>query len=168
IGTDPDGDGKGEPVPRHKKPAVGRSYPVLSPQESDEFNGRQPGLQWQWHANPDIRWSALIPGTGYLRLFAMRRPAGSKNYWDVPNLLLQKFPAPDFTATTVVKLTTDIAQKQAGLIVMGGDYAYVTLKKAGDAYTLSQVICKDAEAGGEEIGRASCRERVESTVVCVE
>ncbi|GAA0549844.1 glycoside hydrolase family 43 protein [Chitinophaga japonensis] len=150
IGTDPDGDGKGAPVLTHKKPDVGKSYPVITPQESDEFNGRQPGLQWQWHANPDIRWSALIPGSGYLRLFAVRRPEGSKNCWDVPNLFLQKFPAPDFMATTVVKLTADIAQKQAGLIVMGGDYAYVALQQEGDTYTLRQVICKGAEKGGEE------------------
>jgi len=52
-----------------------------------------------------------------------------------------------YTATTVVKLTADIAQKQAGLIVMGGDYAYVALKREGDTYTLCQVICKGRKQG---------------------
>ena len=63
---------------------------------------------------------------------------------------MQKLPAPDFTATTKVKLTTDIVDKNAGLIIMGGDYSYLTIRKTKDAYSLSQVICKDAERGGEE------------------
>lgn len=70
IGIDKDGDGKGEPVLTYKKPNVGKTYPVVTPQESDEFNNREPGLQWQWHANPKVTWSALIPNSGYLRLFA--------------------------------------------------------------------------------------------------
>ena len=150
IGKDLDGDGIGEPVMSYKKPNVGRAYPVATPAESDEFNTRKPGLQWQWHANPSVRWSAQIPGSGYLRLFAMRRPEGSKNFWDVPNLFMQKFPAPDFTATTKMKLTTIIENKQAGLIIMGGDYTYLRIKKEGDSYSLAQVICMNAEDGNEE------------------
>lgn len=150
MGTDKDGDGKGEPVLDYKKPNVGKTYPIVTPQESDEFNDRQPGLQWQWHANPTIRWSAQIPGSGYLRLFAMRRPQGSKNFWDVPNLFLQKFHASDFTATTKVELNTIIEDKKAGLIIMGGDYSYVTIKREREGFSLAQIICKNAETGGEE------------------
>lgn len=150
IGIDKDGDGKGEPVITYKKPNVGKVYPVITPQESDEFNESNYGLQWQWHANPKVTWSAQIPGSGYLRLFAVRRPQSSKNFWDVANLFMLKLPAPEFTATTKVKLTTDIVNKNAGLIIMGGDYSYLTIKKTGDAYSLSQVICKNAEQGGEE------------------
>lgn len=148
-GIDRDGDGKGEPVMTYKKPNVGKIYPITTPVESDEFN-EQPGLQWQWHANSTIRWSAHIPGSGFLRLFAMRRPQGSKNFWDVPNLFMQKFPAPDFTATTKVILNTSVQDKQAGLIIMGGDYAYLAIKKEKEGFSLSQIICKNAETGGEE------------------
>lgn len=51
IGTDKDGDGCGEPVKRHRKPDVGRDWPVQTPVESDEFDSRKLGLQWEWHAN---------------------------------------------------------------------------------------------------------------------
>lgn len=148
-GIDKDGDGKGEPVIVYKKPNVGKVYPIITPAESDEFNN-QPGLQWQWHANPSIRWSAQISGSGFLRLFGIRRPQGSKNFWDVPNLFMQKFPAPDFTATTKVKLNTIIEGKQAGLIIMGGDYSYINIKKEKEGFSLAQIICKNAETGGEE------------------
>ncbi len=38
IGSDKDSDGKGEPVLIHRKPAVGRTYPAVTPPDSDEFN----------------------------------------------------------------------------------------------------------------------------------
>ena len=38
IGEDPDGDGKGEPVAKYRKPNAGREYPVQAPQTTDEFN----------------------------------------------------------------------------------------------------------------------------------
>ena len=37
IGEDKDGDGCGEPVRRYRKPTVGKTYPVETPAESDEF-----------------------------------------------------------------------------------------------------------------------------------
>ena len=64
IGADKDGDGKGEPVAVFKKPNVGKTFPLTTPAESDEFNSDALGLQWQWHANPKIQWSALIRNSG--------------------------------------------------------------------------------------------------------
>lgn len=153
IGADPDGDGKGEPVLTYKKPNVGKIYPLATPPEDDEFNSDKPGLQWQWHANAKIQWSAQIRNSGYLRLFAYPTPVGSTNLWPVSNLLLQKFPAPDFTATTKVTYTTewDVVQgKKAGLLIMGNDYAYLSISKDDKGYKISQVICKDALNGGKE------------------
>ncbi len=43
IGEDKDGDGCGEPVRRYRKPNVGKTYPVETPAESDEFNSRTVG-----------------------------------------------------------------------------------------------------------------------------
>jgi len=160
IGVDKDGDGKGEPVLVYKKPDVGAgrisgdggtiNAAVEAAQESDEFNGDRPGLQWQWHANPKITWMAEIPGSGYLRLFAMKQPVGGRNFWEVPNLLLQKFPAPDFVATTKMRLVAEQDGKKAGLLVMGGDYAYLALMKETNGFVLVQVVCKNAEKGEEE------------------
>ncbi len=106
MGEDFDGNGIGEPVSSHKKPVINEDLPIKTPRETDEFNNGKPGLQWQWYANPSILWSAQIPGTDYLRLFA-RSKKGEPNLWNVPNLLLQKLPAPNFTATTKVELTTE-------------------------------------------------------------
>ena len=152
IGADKDGDGNGEPVLKFKKPNVGKIYPVASPAESDEFNSDTLGLQWQWHANPKIQWSALVRNTGYLRLFAYPSDS-SKNLWTVSNLLLQKFPAPDFTATAKLEwnIEWDVWQKKkAGLLVMGNDYAYLSISKNENGYFVSQVVCKDALSGNEE------------------
>jgi len=145
IGIDKDGDGKGEPVTSFKKPNVGKTYSITTPAESDEFNSDELGLQWQWHANQKIQWSALIRNTGYLRLFAYPSDS-SKNLASVPNLLLQKFPALDFTATANMKLTIEFdvwQKKKAGLIIMGMDYAYLSITKNEKGYFISQVICKD-------------------------
>jgi beta-xylosidase len=153
IGTDIDGDGKGEPVQVYKKPNVGKIYPVMTPEESDEFNKERIGLQWQWNANPKVQWSANIAGSGFLRLFAYPTPEGTKNLWPVSNLLLQKFPSPDFSATTKVKwnIEWDIWQgKKAGLLVMGNDYAYLSITKNEKGYNVNQVVCKDALSQGTE------------------
>jgi len=147
IGADPDGDGKGEPVLTYKKPNVGKVYPINTPAESDEFSSDTLGLQWQWHANPKVTWNALLAGNGFMRLFAFPQPKDAVNLWPVPNLLLQKFPAPDFTATTKVEwnIEWDVWQtKKAGLLIMGNDYAYLSISKNEKGYVVSQVICTEA------------------------
>lgn len=151
IGADSDGDGNGEPVLTYKKPAVGKIYPVETPIESDEFNTDTLGLQWQWHANPKLQWSALMRGGNHLRLFAY--PDSGRNLWNTPNLLLQKFPAPAFTATAKLTYTVDsnaAENKKAGLLIMGSDYAYISISRNQKGYFISQVICKDAHAQGAE------------------
>jgi beta-xylosidase len=153
IGNDPDGDGKGEPVANHRKPNVGKNYPVITPAENDEFNARALGLQWQWHANPKVQWSAEIAGSGYLRLFAFPYAKETINLWTVPNLLLQKLPAPNFTATTKVdyKVEWEVGQgKKAGLLMMGNDYAYLAISKDDKGYKVNQVVCKKAPDGTTE------------------
>ncbi|MEK6281946.1 MAG: glycoside hydrolase 43 family protein [Acidobacteriota bacterium] len=147
MGQDPDGDGSGEPVLVFKKPNVGMMHSVLTPTDSDEFNGNSLGLQWQWHANPGPNWFFPAGGLGFLRLFNVPLPEGHKNYWDVPNLLLQKFPAPEFTATTKVTFTARTDDEETGLIVMGLDYAYLSVKKKPGGLFISQTIVKNADAG---------------------
>ena len=153
IGVDKDGDGKGEPVSTYKKPNVGSTYSIHTPVETDEFNNDSLGLQWQWQANPKVQWSALMRGKSYLRLFAITQEKEAVNLWSCPNLLLQKFPAPDFIATTKIsfKVEQDNYQnKKAGLVVMGLDYAYLSIKKNEQGYNIALVNCKDAMKGGIE------------------
>jgi len=148
IGIDKDGDGKGEPVLTYKKPNVGATYAVETPQESDEFNDHRMGLQWQWQANPQPYWA--FPGDGYLRLFSYQVPDSAKNMWFVPNLLMQKFPAEQFTATVKLDFKPRLEGEKTGLIVMGYDYAWVGLTKKADGIYLSYATCKQAESGKPE------------------
>ncbi len=153
MGVDKDGDGKGEPVASYKKPDIGKNYSIVTPAESDEFNSDTLGLQWQWQANPKVTWSALIREKGFLRLFAFPLPKDAVNLWPVSDLLLQKFPAPNFTATTKVKMNIewDVWQsKKAGLLVMGNDYSYLSISKNEKGYQVSQVLCKEALNNGTE------------------
>ena len=149
IGLDPDGDGTGEPVSTYRKPNLGKSWPIATPQDSDEFNANELGLQWQWQANPGTHWAFPAGGLGFLRLFNVPLPDGYRSLWDVPNLLLQKFPAPEFTATTKVTFTPRTDDEEMGLIIMGLDYAYLSVKKKPEGLLISQTIVKDAESGGK-------------------
>lgn len=155
IGSDADGDGTGEPVSVYKKPNVGRSYPRATPPDSDEFDGTRLGLQWQWFANPQSNWMFLGGTHGYLRLLNVPLPEGFRNFWDVPNILAQKFPAPKFTATTKVTFTARTDEEKTGLIVTGLDYAYISVKRKGDGFYVSQTVCKDAEKGSPETESAA-------------
>src|SRR4051812_28756260 len=127
IGVDADGDGTGEPVLTYRKPNVGKSYPPVTPPDADEFAENRLGRQWQWHANPQPGWAFPAGALGFLRIFNVPLPEGFKNFWDVPNLLLQKFTAPEFTVTTKVTFTPRTDDEKIGLIVMGLDYSYLSV-----------------------------------------
>lgn len=141
----------GEPILTFKKPNVGKSYPVQTPQDSDEFNGNQLGPQWQWHANePQAPWGMPAPEQGVFRMFSVEIPAGFKNLWDSPNLLLQRFPGEEFTATAKVKLDPRFEGEKFGLLVMGTDYSYIGVTFKGSNLYVAQATDHDADKGFAE------------------
>jgi beta-xylosidase len=150
IGVDPSNKGTGEPVMTYRKPNIGRTYPITTPPDSDEFNDYRLGLQWQWQANAQSNWAFPAAAKGFLRLLSVPSPPGAKNFWDIPNLLLQKFPAPSFTATAKVTFNPRNDGEQTGIVVMGLDYAYLSLQKKQDAFYLLQTICQSADKGSPE------------------
>jgi beta-xylosidase len=152
IGTDKDDDGKGEPVSTYKRPNVGKTYPVITPPESDEFNGATLGLQWQWMANAQPVWLFMNTAKGALRLYSYKPSVDVPNLWFAPNVLLQKFPADEFTATTKLTFTpnTKIENEKAGLTVMGFSYASIAVKSKKDGLYLVQAVCKDADKATKE------------------
>jgi beta-xylosidase len=155
IGEDPDGDGKGQPVLTFRKPIVpGKPQPLATPSTSDEFNSNSLGLQWQWHANPQVGWSFLNGHMGFLRLYSVPLPEGYKNLWQVPNLLLQKLPAEKFSATTKLSFTPRFEGEKTGLVMMGLDYAYVSLTYKGGKMLLGQSVCVNADKQGTESSTA--------------
>ena len=144
IGVDADGDGCGEPVHEYRKPNIGKTVGVVTPAESDEFNSTELGLQWQWHANYQDTFG-FTTNMGYMRIYSHILSPEFVNFWEVPNLLLQKFPAEEFTATTKLKVSAKDDGQMSGLIVMGWDYAYLGVEKSGEGFILKYVQCKDAE-----------------------
>ncbi len=152
MGVDEDGDGCGDPVLTYKKPNVGKTYPICTPQESDEFDGFKLGLQWQWHGNYNEKWMYCAGDKGFLRLYSYPVVKGYRNLWDVPNLLLQKTTAPSQTVSTKItfKPTAKYEGERTGLVVMGLDYAGLVVENTKDGLVLSQVECKKADKGSEE------------------
>jgi len=150
IGNDKEGDGKGEPVLTYQKPDVGKKFPKISPIVSDEFNSNKLGLQWQWHANNKPEWAFTFGSKGFLRLYCVPVPDDYNNLWNLPNLLLQKLPAPEFTATAKVTFISSFKDEKCGLLIMGMDYSCLCLKNAGDNFVISHTICIEANGNGKE------------------
>lgn len=157
IGEDKDGDGCGDPVLTYKKPNVGQTYAIATPAESDEFSENTLGLQWQFHANPQSWWYFSDQNKGLLSLYSVPVVNGYKSLWDVPNLLLQKTPAPEFTATMKLTFRPDnrFFGERTGLVVMGLDYGALTFENTDKGFVLSQAECINAERGTPEKVNAS-------------
>jgi beta-xylosidase len=129
IGVDQDEHGVGRPVLQFRKPLAG---PMMIPQTSDDFAGPQLGRQWQWHANHSDAWYSLAARPGYLRLFPQF--VASREFHRAGNLLLQKFPAREFSVDTELELPAGQNHLHAGLIVMGREYAGLDVQRDPRGY----------------------------------
>jgi beta-xylosidase len=147
MGSDPDGDGKGEPVLVHAKPDLPKQ-PITAPAASDVFADRL-GLQWQWQANPKPHWAA-VKSPGALTMSCVAAPS-EQSLWLAPNLLMQKLPAPAFTASTIVTLSAKQPGDTAGLIVFGFNYAWIGLRHTREGVQLVHRVCLRANEGGQEV-----------------
>jgi beta-xylosidase len=154
IGIAKNDSGKGEPVEQFRKPDVGRTCGMSIPSTSDEFNSDSMGLQWQWQANPQPAWAAFSGKDGCVRMNAVSLPEGYVNLWDAPNLLLQKIPGPEFTATAKVTCHLYPVAEKAGLVIMGTDYSYLAVTASHGKIVLSQTVCLNARDGGRETGKS--------------
>ncbi len=160
IGNDADGDGSGEPVMDYRKPDVGRTYPISTPQDSDEFNSPTLGPQWQWHGNPKAEWALPFPTRGVLRMNSVKLPGEYKNLWELPNLLLQKFPGEEFIATAKVTLNSRFDGERFGLIVMGANYSLIGVERTGNNLSVRRSTAIDADKGmAGDLGRAEVLSR---------
>lgn len=157
MGNDNDGDGCGEPYLTYRMPKS-EQHLMANPQESDEFNSTDLGLQWQWHANYNQLWG-MPTNNGCLRLYTadLEHPATAatdgvayRNLWEAGNLLLQKLPARDFTATTKMRFASKEDNQYGGVIMMGMDYQALVVSRVGETFLLQQLYCKDADRGGTE------------------
>lgn len=160
IGVDDDNDGIGEPVTTYKKPNVGKDFPIISPNDSDEFNSPKLGLQWQWHANPQIQWG-FPSSLGFFTLNCIPKPENYKNLFDVPNLLLQKISAPNFTATVKASNFLKNNNEEFGFVIMGLDYSYIRIKRIDGKFYISQIVCLNADkkTNEEELSRTEIKNK---------
>jgi hypothetical protein len=136
---------KGEPVTTYKKPKSSSTI-VVNPVETDEFNAHVIGKQWQWHANYDEKFG-VPTAFGTMRLYTYKLSDGWKNFWEVPNLLLQKTPADEFTATAKVRFSSKAEGQMGGLIMMGHNYQALVVKRVGKEFQLLLMSCKSADKG---------------------
>ncbi len=148
IGVDKNNDGTGEPVLRYKKPNVGKTYPVATVADNDEFDSPALGLQWQWQANPQEGW-AMPTANGFLRMFSVYQP-DTVLLWNTPNILTQKLPAEEFKAKIKVAFYPKFRDERVGLVLLGSDYAFLSLVKKDDGI---YIVCNEnlkADKKGKE------------------
>lgn len=150
IGHDQDGDGIGEPVSACTPPKTNKISAELCIPTSDEFTANQLGLQWQWQANPDPAWYDLSARPGFLRLYAVSPPDRSANLWLLRNILAQKFHAERFTVKVCLSFYPSAVGERAGMIIMGSDYACLSLRRRQAGVMLELAFCLKADQGGEE------------------
>ena len=129
IGIAKDGNDYGEPVLTYRKPNVGeaaKEAEICEPDASDDFSKNTLGLQWQWNANPKEDWYKLT--SEGLCLNAVKQEEKIK-HGDYPNLLLQKWPAPEFICDTTLSIAGLKANEEAGVISMGVKYALLSFAR---------------------------------------
>lgn len=145
IGVNKTGNDYGEPVMEYKKPDIGKSveelacadkYPVCEPDTSDDFADGKLGMQWQWNANYDESWYEFRDNR--LKLNAVNttplRPIG-----DYRNLLLQKWPAPEFKCVTKMNLSGMNEADMAGYISLGMLYSSIAVLKKDGKYIVKHI-----------------------------
>ena len=155
IGVNKEGNDYGEPVMQYVKPNIGKTaeefkdtdkYPVCEPDTTDEFDTDKMMLQWQWNSNYDDSWYVTktdaygkkTPDGSYIRLNALAstplRPVS-----DYRNLLLQKWPAPEFECVTKMCVNGLENGDYAGIVSLGVEYGAVGIVKNFWEYAIRTV-----------------------------
>lgn len=129
----------GKDVITYPKPNVGKTYPVLAPETSDEFTKKRLGLQWQWNHNPDNSKWTLTERPGYMRLKASQ----AANLKEARNTLTQRVQGPSSEGSVVMGLAGLKEGNVAGFGVFQFPYAYVAVQQEGNNRKV--VMCNDGE-----------------------
>ncbi|RAK50821.1 glycoside hydrolase 43 family protein [Phenylobacterium deserti] len=137
------GSTAGQPVMEHAMPDVGRRFPAVFPQTSDDFAGAKLGVQWEWNHNPDdARWS-LTERPGFLRL----KSAPAPNLVSARNTLtqVQQSPASHVVARMDVRRMAD--GQRAGLSMFGTGPSWIGVVQQGGVRHIATSV-----AGAETLG----------------
>lgn len=149
-------DGCGEPCLVHRKPNTGGDAAKvlttpLSLEASDDFTSPDLNLMWQWLGNPQESFYSLTERSGFLRLYALN-PSGKDKpiLWECANVLTQKLVCPYFQAAVCVHIDNLEEGSQAGMVMMGGHYAYLAVRIVDGNKTLVYAQSHDGKDGMEE------------------
>ena len=121
----------------------------------DDFSGAL-GLQWQFMGN----WRAdFYAVDGGLTLAALPAPNGI--LWNCPHVLTQKIAAPAFTAEVTLDARALQIGEQAGFGLIGGQYAYIALRRTAagmrlvfvqsDGEAHQERVCEEIDAPAEQL-----------------
>lgn len=171
----------GEPVTVYKKPNVipvadvetgnaEDAQEVCYLEASDDFASEKLNLMWQWLGNPKDDFYSLTANPNHLRLFC-KNPSGAAEpiLWDNANVLTQKLVCPYFTAECCLHTGGLLEKEQAGMVMMGGDYAYLGVRVADGAKNL--VLSRSADKIGGAIksnGQSTEKEETITTLAKLE
>jgi len=92
---------------------------------SDEFNGSNLSLVWQWNHNPDNRYWSLTERPGYLRLI---NGSVSTSILDARNTLTQRMFGPKCSAAVAIDVSNMRHGDYAGLAAFQKNYGFVGVK----------------------------------------
>ncbi|MDA3853958.1 MAG: glycoside hydrolase 43 family protein [Bacteroidales bacterium] len=145
-------DGNG--VVSYRKPNVGKEYPITNFPTSDEFDGKDLGMQWGWNHNPnDDKWS-LKKGT--LRLETVKIV---NSLPEAQNTLTQRpFAHYDQAIPTVATTKLNVENMKdgdiAGLTIFQNPYAYIGVRSKNGKQQLimvtnGDVVCVEPLKGNE-------------------
>lgn len=141
-------DGCGEPCLIYKKPNTGVAEEPCSLEASDDFEESKLNLMWQWLGNSRENFYSLTAKPGFLRLYALN-PSGEKEpvLWNCSNVLTQKLVCPFFKASACLHTDGLRENEQAGMVMMGGHYAYLAVRLVNGEKILVYAEAYDAEDG---------------------
>lgn len=150
IGMDAGNELWGQPCLTHTKPRTARPMAPLSLQASDDFASEKLGLPWQFMGAWRDDFYSLTQRPGALRLFAHAVPEGyTALLWHCPQAVTQKPVCPAFCVTVQMAFEGLLPGGQAGLALMGGQYAYVAVRpQAGGA---ALVYVQSGPAGSQPV-----------------
>ena len=140
----------GQPVMTYHKPnvkAVDAEIPCYL-EASDEFDSEKLNLMWQWLGNPKEDFYSLTERMGFLRLYC-KNPSGNANpiLWGNANVLTQKLVCPYFSAESCLYVKGLREAEQVGMVMMGGDYAYLGVRVINGVKTLLLSESSDKKDG---------------------
>lgn len=144
-------DGCGEPCLVHKKPDTDVTEEPCSLEASDNFAEEKLNLMWQWMGNPREDFYSLTKRPGFLRLYALNLSGKAEPVlWECANVLTQKLVCPYFKATVCMHIDGMEEGGQAGMVMMGGHYAYLAVRIVDGEKTLVYAQSCDGEDGMKE------------------